>query len=166
MFSGQTILFWTLPGIKLRCCADARRLCHPYVLWRRIRHDARTYGGLLWLENVGPIYGLMLTAWGFASAFGPLLIAPYAAGGWCVSWSPACDRGGDVRFRRTALDRIPTPPDRGSSKVYSASTAPGSVDTNWIDLCALSTNWPRDYRSADLHHRPLQLQMCVLPHRK
>ena len=26
-------------------------------------------------ENIGPIYGLMLTAWGFASAFGPLLIA-------------------------------------------------------------------------------------------
>ena len=26
-------------------------------------------------KNVGPIYGLMLTAWGFASAFGPLLIA-------------------------------------------------------------------------------------------
>jgi len=26
-------------------------------------------------KNVGPIYGLMLTAWGFATAFGPLLIA-------------------------------------------------------------------------------------------
>jgi MFS transporter, OFA family, oxalate/formate antiporter len=26
-------------------------------------------------NNVGPIYGPMLTAWGFASAFGPLLIA-------------------------------------------------------------------------------------------
>ncbi|HZS53307.1 MAG TPA: hypothetical protein VFA65_02815, partial [Bryobacteraceae bacterium] len=26
-------------------------------------------------KNVGPIYGLMLTAWSFASAFGPLLIA-------------------------------------------------------------------------------------------
>jgi OFA family oxalate/formate antiporter-like MFS transporter len=26
-------------------------------------------------RNVGPIYGLMLTAWGAASAFGPLLIA-------------------------------------------------------------------------------------------
>jgi OFA family oxalate/formate antiporter-like MFS transporter len=25
--------------------------------------------------NVGPIYGLMLTAWGAASAFGPLLVA-------------------------------------------------------------------------------------------
>ena len=26
-------------------------------------------------KNMGPIYGLMLTAWGFASAFGPLLFA-------------------------------------------------------------------------------------------
>jgi OFA family oxalate/formate antiporter-like MFS transporter len=26
-------------------------------------------------KNVGPIYGLLLTAWGFASAFGPLLVA-------------------------------------------------------------------------------------------
>ena len=26
-------------------------------------------------KNVGPIYGLMLTAWGFSSAFGPLLMA-------------------------------------------------------------------------------------------
>jgi MFS transporter, OFA family, oxalate/formate antiporter len=26
-------------------------------------------------KNIGPIYGLMLTAWGTASAFGPLLIA-------------------------------------------------------------------------------------------
>jgi OFA family oxalate/formate antiporter-like MFS transporter len=26
-------------------------------------------------SNVGSIYGLILTAWGFASAFGPLLIA-------------------------------------------------------------------------------------------
>jgi OFA family oxalate/formate antiporter-like MFS transporter len=26
-------------------------------------------------QNIGPIYGLMLTVWGFASAFGPLLIA-------------------------------------------------------------------------------------------
>jgi len=26
-------------------------------------------------KNVGPIYGLMLTAWGLASAFGPLIMA-------------------------------------------------------------------------------------------
>src|SRR4029077_20048944 len=65
---------------------------------------------------------------------------PYASGGWCVSWSPACDRRGDVGFRRAALDGISTPADRGPSQVYSASTAPGSVDQNWFDLCALSTN--------------------------
>ena len=29
-------------------------------------------------KNVGPIYGLMLTAWGVASAVGPLLIAYHA----------------------------------------------------------------------------------------
>jgi MFS transporter, OFA family, oxalate/formate antiporter len=32
-------------------------------------------------KNIGPIYGLMLTAWGFASAFGPLLIAHLRQGG-------------------------------------------------------------------------------------
>jgi OFA family oxalate/formate antiporter-like MFS transporter len=26
-------------------------------------------------QNVGPIYGLMLTAWGLASLFGPMLLA-------------------------------------------------------------------------------------------
>ena len=26
-------------------------------------------------KNVGPIYGLMLTAWSFASVFGPILVA-------------------------------------------------------------------------------------------
>jgi len=29
--------------------------------------------------NVGPIYGLMLTAWGFRDAFGPTAIALHAA---------------------------------------------------------------------------------------
>ncbi len=37
------------------------------MLRRRLRHHAGV--------NVGSIYGLILTAWGFASAFGPLLIA-------------------------------------------------------------------------------------------
>jgi MFS transporter, OFA family, oxalate/formate antiporter len=32
-------------------------------------------------KMIGPIYGLMITAWGFASAFGPLLIAHLRQGG-------------------------------------------------------------------------------------
>jgi hypothetical protein len=31
--------------------------------------------------------------------------------GWWISWGPACDRGGDVGFRRAPLDRIAAPPD-------------------------------------------------------
>jgi nitrate/nitrite transporter NarK len=56
---------------------DDRRLLRAHVLWRRIWDHACLCGRLLWIEecNVGPIYGLVLTAWGFASAFGPLLIA-------------------------------------------------------------------------------------------
>lgn len=44
-------------------------------------------------KNVGPIYGLMLTAWGCASAFGPLLIAhlrqssgSYTSGLHTIAW--------------------------------------------------------------------------------
>ena len=46
------------------------------LLWRRVRHHCPrlpriTFGS----RNVGPIYGLMATAWGVAAAFGPLLLA-------------------------------------------------------------------------------------------
>jgi nitrate/nitrite transporter NarK len=40
MFLGQAVLFWFLPSISSRCHPDAGQLCDPYVLWRRIRHDA------------------------------------------------------------------------------------------------------------------------------
>jgi OFA family oxalate/formate antiporter-like MFS transporter len=54
MFAIQVVLFWLLPGMT------------------SMPAFAADYFGS---KNVGPIYGLMLTAWGFASAFGPLLIA-------------------------------------------------------------------------------------------
>jgi len=44
-------------------------------------------------RNVGPIYGLMLTAWGFASGFGPLLIAYMRQNNWFISWSASRYRG-------------------------------------------------------------------------
>jgi MFS family permease len=42
-------------------------------------------------KNVGPIYGLMLTAWGFASAFGPLLIAHICGRAADRMQRPPCD---------------------------------------------------------------------------
>jgi OFA family oxalate/formate antiporter-like MFS transporter len=55
MFLVQAILFWALANVNSSA----------------LLFTADYFGS----KNVGPIYGLMLTAWGFASAFGPLLIA-------------------------------------------------------------------------------------------
>jgi OFA family oxalate/formate antiporter-like MFS transporter len=75
MFLGQTLLFWALPGINsaavLTLFAFVILMCYGGGFGTMPAFAADYYGS----RNVGPIYGLMLTAWGFASAFGPLLIA-------------------------------------------------------------------------------------------
>lgn len=68
-------LFWVMPNI-----ADATMLTVlSFIIlmcygggFGTMPAFATDYFGA---KNIGPIYGLMLTAWGFASAFGPLLIA-------------------------------------------------------------------------------------------
>jgi MFS transporter, OFA family, oxalate/formate antiporter len=71
----QAALFWVLPNIA-----------SPTVLTLAAFVILMSYGGgfgtmpaftadYFGPRQVGPIYGLMLTAWGFASAFGPLMIA-------------------------------------------------------------------------------------------
>src|SRR5258707_366962 len=75
MFILQVLLFWFLPNVA---SASLMTIVTFVVLM--------CYGGgfgtmpaftadYLGPKNVGPIYGLMLTAWGFASAFGPLFTA-------------------------------------------------------------------------------------------
>jgi MFS transporter, OFA family, oxalate/formate antiporter len=75
MFIMQVALFLLLPKITL-----------PWVITTVTFIILMCYGGgfgtmpaftadYFGPKNVGPIYGLMLTAWSFASAFGPLLIA-------------------------------------------------------------------------------------------
>ena len=50
--------------------------CDPWALrFEHLRALRWAMGRSFGSKNIGPIYGLMLTAWGFASAFGPLLIA-------------------------------------------------------------------------------------------
>jgi OFA family oxalate/formate antiporter-like MFS transporter len=75
MFLGQTILFWALPSINsagvLTIVAFIVLMCYGGGFGTMPAFAADYFGA----RNVGPIYGLMLTAWGFASAFGPLLIA-------------------------------------------------------------------------------------------
>ncbi len=75
MYVCQAGLFWAMPYI-----ADATMLtvlvfiilmCYGGGFGTMPAFAADYFG----TKNIGPIYGLMLTAWGFASAFGPPLIA-------------------------------------------------------------------------------------------
>jgi OFA family oxalate/formate antiporter-like MFS transporter len=75
MFLLQMGLFWILPGISsaviLAVLAFIILMCYGGGFGTMPAFAADYFGS----KNVGPIYGLMLTAWGCASAFGPLLIA-------------------------------------------------------------------------------------------
>jgi len=75
MFLAQVVLFWALPTINsagtLTIITFIVLMCYGGGFGTMPAFAADYFGS----RNVGPIYGLMLTAWGFASAFGPLLIA-------------------------------------------------------------------------------------------
>jgi len=75
MFLIQVILFWMFPHIGsvlgLTVVAFIILMCYGGGFGTMPAFAADYFGS----RNVGPIYGLMITAWGFASAFGPLLIA-------------------------------------------------------------------------------------------
>jgi len=75
MFVAQILLFWFLPNIAtawfLTIVTFVVLMCYGGAFGTMPAFTADYFGP----KNVGPIYGLMLTAWGFASAFGPLLIA-------------------------------------------------------------------------------------------
>ena len=75
MFVAQILLFWFLPNIAtawfLTIVTFVVLMCYGGGFGTMPAFTADYFGP----ENVGPIYGLMLTAWGFASVFGPLLIA-------------------------------------------------------------------------------------------
>lgn len=75
MFLLQVGLFWALPSITsvalLTVVSFIVLMCYGGGFGTLPAFAADYFGS----KNVGPIYGLMLTAWGAASAFGPLLIA-------------------------------------------------------------------------------------------
>jgi OFA family oxalate/formate antiporter-like MFS transporter len=75
MFLLQVALFWFLPSLTsvviLTTVSFVILMCYGGGFGTMPAFAADYFGS----KNVGPIYGLMLTAWGCASAFGPLLIA-------------------------------------------------------------------------------------------
>ena len=75
MFAGQVLLFWMLPNIAtaslLTVVTFVVLMCFGGGFGTMPAFAADYFGP----KNVGPIYGLMLTASSFASVLGPLLIA-------------------------------------------------------------------------------------------
>ncbi len=75
MFLIQVLLFWLLPTLTATSIMTAVSfvilMCYGGGFGTMPAFTADYFGS----KNVGPIYGLMLTAWSFASVFGPLYIA-------------------------------------------------------------------------------------------
>ena len=75
MFVIQVLLFWFLPSATaislMTVLTFVVLMCYGGGFGTMPAFAADYFGS----KNVGPIYGLMLTAWGVASAVGPLLIA-------------------------------------------------------------------------------------------
>ncbi len=75
MFLLQVVLFWFLPSATIVWVMTILTLvvlmCYGGGFGTMPAFAADYFG----TKNVGPIYGLMLTAWGVASAVGPLLVA-------------------------------------------------------------------------------------------
>jgi len=75
MFLAQFGLFWILPGLNsagiLTAVSFVILMCYGGGFGTMPAFAADYFG----VKNIGPIYGLMTTAWSFASLFGPMLMA-------------------------------------------------------------------------------------------
>jgi len=114
MFLLQVLLFWIFPSISsvalLTVVAFIVLVCYGGGFGTMPAFAADYFGA----KNVGPIYGLMLTAWGFASAFGPLLIAHMrqASG----SYRGALHVIAGVMLASILLPMIVSPPQRAGAR--------------------------------------------------
>jgi MFS transporter, OFA family, oxalate/formate antiporter len=75
MYLLQVALFWILPSLHttgiITLVSFLILMCYGGGFGTMPAFTADYFGA----KHVGPIYGLMLTAWSFASVFGPVLIA-------------------------------------------------------------------------------------------
>ena len=121
MFLLQVGLFWILPSTAsvatLTVLSFIILMCYGGGFGTMPAFTADYFGS----KNVGPIYGLMLTAWGSASAFGPLLIAHMrqSAGSYTSGLHViAC-----IMLASMVLPILISPPKPGSQQVASSSRA-------------------------------------------
>jgi OFA family oxalate/formate antiporter-like MFS transporter len=125
MFVAQALLFWFFPNIAtaslMTIVTFVVLMCYGGGFGTMPAFAADYFGP----KNVGPIYGLMLTAWGFASAFGPLLIAHMreTAG----SYRGALHLIAGIMAISTLLPILVRPPRAGDTGVSKMSSYPGRL---------------------------------------
>jgi MFS transporter, OFA family, oxalate/formate antiporter len=121
MFLLQIGLFWILPGatsaVVLGALSFVVLMCYGGGFGAMPAFTADYFGS----KNVGPIYGLMLTAWGAASAFGPLLIAHMRQSS--GSYASGLHAVAGVMAISTVLPILVSPPKSGSAKTTGAKSA-------------------------------------------
>jgi len=101
MFLSQVLLFWFLPSITsaglLTAVAFVILLCYGGGFGTMPAFAADYFGA----KNVGPIYGLMLTAWGFRQRVWPAPYRQYASGQRLLPGCAARHCGSDAALRDT-----------------------------------------------------------------
>jgi OFA family oxalate/formate antiporter-like MFS transporter len=128
MFVLQILLFWFLPTIAsvslMTILTFIVLMCYGGGFGTMPAFAADYFGS----KNVGPIYGLMLTAWGFASAVGPLLIAYLRES--TGSYRDALHIIAGVMAVSTLLPIVVSPPKKGSpSRGITADDASGQIES-------------------------------------
>jgi OFA family oxalate/formate antiporter-like MFS transporter len=121
MFLIQVGLFWILPVTSsaglLTVLAFIVLMCYGGGFGTMPAFTADYFGS----KNVGPIYGLMLTAWGSASAFGPLLIAHMRQSS--GSYTSGLHVIAGIVALSTVLPFLVSPPKSKGAQVMSPSRA-------------------------------------------
>jgi len=105
----QVVLFWILPSMTVAAPLTAITfivlMCYGGGFGTMPAFTADYFGS----KTVGPIYGLTLTAWSVASAFGPLLIAHIRETSGNYRGELHIDRDRHARFNRPAPRCLATP---------------------------------------------------------
>jgi OFA family oxalate/formate antiporter-like MFS transporter len=114
MFLIQAVVFWTLPSVHsfggFTALAFLILLCYGGGFGTMPAFAADYFGS----ADVGSIYGLMLTAWGFAGVLGPTLIARMrqASG----TYTGALHAIAALMLVSAIIPLIVRPPERGTAK--------------------------------------------------
>ena len=125
MYLLQVALFWLMPSMHgtgmLTALTFVILMCYGGGFGTMPAFAADYYGS----RNIGPIYGLMLTAWGFASAFGPSLIAHLRETG--SSFASGLHVLAGIMLVSIAVPLVLRPPRAKASGSPTPAAAPGGA---------------------------------------